>query len=393
MITRRRILEFLEEQQIQPDEVFLMDGGDFVVSDLTDKWLGTRIISISANSTIEPLNISPFWMAILLESYHVRFEFLQVLLAFGDEPQHTEACNGNDAFYETENQGSKRCYAQYWRPYLRWMGEDYDKINILAAVADTSDVGKESFEQLRRLRMLKDYTDLATGYCMSNLQVLSSLRLSMETSSSSTDSILSVENSVRSHVKSLELLKDRIDNTIHLISLTVDLHNQEQAATLNLKMKKLAEETSAVTKKLAVISEHSANETEVVRMITIVSAIYLPGSFVTSIFGMNFFQFDKQGGIAMSRGIWIFISAWSGLVVSSHLVTHWSYGKRRVIGFTTTTESREPFMIGRNAVQGHPRNLTTLKDAGLQRWSFERLQAQRPQIIVGAGKYISHKHA
>lgn len=46
-------------------------------------------------------------------------------------------------------------------------------------------------------------------------------------------------------------------------------------------MKALAEETGKVAKKLTEITENSANEGEIVRVITIVSAIYLPGSFVT----------------------------------------------------------------------------------------------------------------
>lgn len=59
------------------------------------------------------------------------------------------------------------------------------------------------------------------------------------------------------------------------------MHNQEETSKLDNEMKMLAEETSKVTRKLTVITENSANDGEVVRVITIVSAIYLPGSFVT----------------------------------------------------------------------------------------------------------------
>lgn len=65
------------------------------------------------------------------------------------------------------------------------------------------------------------------------------------------------------------------------MKLTSDIRNQEQSVRLDREMRNLAEETSKVTKKLTVIAEGAANEGEVIRVITIVSAIYLPGSFVT----------------------------------------------------------------------------------------------------------------
>lgn len=170
-------------------------------------------------------------------------------------------------------------------------------------VANTSVNGPKHFEHLRRLRSIRDRIDIASGYCTSNLDVLVSLRLSQKTTVDSMDMISSGESLVRSHVRSLKLMKDRVDNAIHLvsikvacvhslgastyllthlqISITLEIGNQEQTARLDREMRNLAEETSRVTRKLAVIAENSAKEGQVVRIITIVSAIYLPGSFVT----------------------------------------------------------------------------------------------------------------
>lgn len=65
------------------------------------------------------------------------------------------------------------------------------------------------------------------------------------------------------------------------ISSTLTIHSHEEAAKLVNEIKVLTEETSGVTKKLTQIAENSAHSGEVIRVITIVSAIYLPGSFAT----------------------------------------------------------------------------------------------------------------
>lgn len=64
--------------------------------------------SISADSTIEPLNISFTWCARLFEAYQVRPEFLQVLLAFGNEPLRAEACSASNAYIPTWDDGCKQ---------------------------------------------------------------------------------------------------------------------------------------------------------------------------------------------------------------------------------------------------------------------------------------------
>lgn len=60
--------------------------------------------------------MSPAWVARLLEAFHVDAHFLQVMLAFGDEPHHSEACNGYNWFRETETDG---CNYQVTLSYTR----------------------------------------------------------------------------------------------------------------------------------------------------------------------------------------------------------------------------------------------------------------------------------
>ncbi|KAK7714846.1 hypothetical protein SLS63_011581 [Diaporthe eres] len=143
--------------------------------------------------------------------------------------------------------------------------------------------GTQSYVSLRRLRSLRDTVDLASGHCMSNLAVVQSIRQSKQTNKEISDQqkLSSAQRTIESCVKNSQLLKDRIDNTIELISCTLTIHSHEEAAKLVHEIKVLTEETSSVTKKLTQIAENSAHSGEIIRVITIVSAIYLPGSFAT----------------------------------------------------------------------------------------------------------------
>lgn len=64
------------------------------------------------------------------------------------------------------------------------------------------------------------------------------------------------------------------------ITCTLALHNQEETAKLDKEMRNLAAETSRVTVKLKEVNEKFANDSAIISIITILSAIYVPGSFV-----------------------------------------------------------------------------------------------------------------
>jgi len=57
------------------------------------------------------------------------------------------------------------------------------------------------------------------------------------------------------------------------------------------------------------------DDSATVKIITLVTAVYLPGSFVTGLYGTNFFGFGKGPGqssahIAVANDFWIFIVTW-----------------------------------------------------------------------------------
>lgn len=86
-------------------------------------------------------------------------------------------------------------------------------------VAKTSDSCRECFGQLRRLHKMRDRVDAASGHCTSNLEALSSLRSIRGKSEHISQTISTAETALQGYVRSAKLLRDRIDNTIDLVSL------------------------------------------------------------------------------------------------------------------------------------------------------------------------------
>lgn len=92
--------------------------------------------------------------------------------------------------------------------------------NDLAMVAKTSDSCRECFGQLRRLHKMRDRVDAASGYCTSNLEILASLcSITGNSEQQRSQTLSTAETALQGYVRSAKLLRDRIDNTVDLVSV------------------------------------------------------------------------------------------------------------------------------------------------------------------------------
>ncbi|ROW10375.1 hypothetical protein VMCG_02140 [Cytospora schulzeri] len=201
-----------------------------------------------------------------------------------------------------------------------------------AMVAKVTDPVSENHARVRRLRKIRDRVSFTSACCLSNLEVLHSIRKSREESPRHmhTNMLSTTEAIINSHIQNSKSLQNGIDNTIELISYTLAVHNQEETAKLDKETRNLAEETSRVTVELKAINESSANDSAIISIITILSAIYVPGSFVASIFGTNFFQFGAgTNHIAITGDFWKFIICWAVLTIMTAAIYFLTYMRCR----------------------------------------------------------------
>lgn len=89
-----------------------------------------------------------------------------------------------------------------------------------------------------------------------------------------------------------------------------------EAAKLDHELRDMTEQLKNLTQNLLTLTEHSVDDSTTVKIITFVSAFYLPGSFVATLYGMNFFLFDQdRRRIVIADDFWVFLATWLPLTV------------------------------------------------------------------------------
>ncbi|KAF4780113.1 hypothetical protein HER10_EVM0009457 [Colletotrichum scovillei] len=202
------------------------------------------------------------------------------------------------------------CYLDNWRAYLRHLGDRFSKVLNTAMVphAKMDHNVWVTFKSVRELRNTNDLALFASACCQSNLEVTGCI---LSTGKFPAAEFRSMETMLRGYIDSSAVLRQRVDNTVELASYTLSLHNQQELQLLTHEMKTHIKNTGDVTLKLKDLTENTVDDSAIVRIITIISAIYLPGSFVGSLFGSNYFSFnEKTRKIAIARDFWVFVLVW-----------------------------------------------------------------------------------
>lgn len=180
------------------------------------------------------------------------------------------------------------------------------------------------FDQVQALRDLLDSVLSLGSYCNGALRVVRVLQESDISGLSSLRSSLEVYSTqLLDCVESVFVLRSRMSNLIDLYAYALDAKNQYTVTETNKGMEVLTRKTNSLTEKTADLAEKSTMDNTVIKWITLVSLFYLPGSFVTSLFGMNFFTFNQETmRIVVAEDIWIYVATWLPLT----LLTLLGYG-------------------------------------------------------------------
>ncbi|KAI3528936.1 hypothetical protein CSPX01_15888 [Colletotrichum filicis] len=221
------------------------------------------------------------------------------------------------------------CYLDNWRAYLRHLGDRFSKVLNTAMVphAKMDHNVWVTFKSVRELRNTNDLALFASACCQSNLEVTGCI---LSTGKFLAAEFQSMETMLRGYIDSSAVLRQRVDNTVELASYTLSLHNQQELQLLTREMKTHIKNTGDVTLKLKDLTENTVDDSAIVRIITIISAIYLPGSFVGSLFGSNYFSFnEKTRKIAIARDFWVFVLVWLIFTVFTVAAYFYTYIRKK----------------------------------------------------------------
>ncbi|KAF2705205.1 hypothetical protein K504DRAFT_506155 [Pleomassaria siparia CBS 279.74] len=202
------------------------------------------------------------------------------------------------------------CYFDNWRWYLRYLGKRFAEENDMAMVVKPEQTQpNSSYLRVQRLRNTNDLVIFSRACCSGNLDLLTRLGGSPLMALSNLDEIYAHQSKMKGYIESSDVLKGRIQNSIDLVGYTLTLHNQLEAVKVDKELRDL-------TRKLKKLTQDTVDDSATVKVITFLSAIYLPGSFIGTLYGMNFFLFDEESNkLRISPDFWIFLATWLPLTL------------------------------------------------------------------------------
>lgn len=172
---------------------------------------------------------------------------------------------------------------------------------------------KENFESIQVLRDRHDDVLVAQALCESCIGVVKQIA-SVCREKQALAFFKSSINGLDGHIRSAALASERMKNTIELVCETEDVECTDPANEPKLGYSinhQGQRESKSISEKLAKIADKSTKDNALITVITFLSAVFIPGSFVGTIYGMNFFVFDQDSkAIVIAHDFWIFIVTW-----------------------------------------------------------------------------------
>ncbi|KAK2800970.1 hypothetical protein FQN50_007945 [Emmonsiellopsis sp. PD_5] len=198
-------------------------------------------------------------------------------------------------------------YFKNWRWYIQSLGEEVEKIGDHVFVWDFSKPnGREvAAEKLFKLQNIRDkILPLSPRlYVMrTGLEKLRELNehfrmeghYSHRKANQIFDDIQYYWIRVNGHLQSLGVLERKIQGILSLLEVALDIGNQVTSTEINDKMLKM--------------TTHTVHDSAAIRIITLVTLIYLPPSFVSTFLGMNLFSYgNNNSGFTISPQFWVFV--------------------------------------------------------------------------------------
>ncbi|KAF2671065.1 hypothetical protein BT63DRAFT_207541 [Microthyrium microscopicum] len=205
-------------------------------------------------------------------------------------------------------------YVENWRPYITFLADSWEDENDLAlGVEPQKAQPQDSFYRVQELRNINDLACFVLASTSGTLDLITRLKDSSESILKNNTELESYSTSVSGSIASCNAFIPRIRNTIDLVGYTLTLHNQLETAKVDEALKLVTEELRDLTK-------NTVDDSATVKIVTLLSTLYLPGSFIASVYGMNFFVFDTTTRrIVIGHDFWVFILTWLPLTLITGL--------------------------------------------------------------------------
>ncbi|KAJ0423940.1 hypothetical protein BJY00DRAFT_299447 [Aspergillus carlsbadensis] len=228
-------------------------------------------------------------------------------------------------------------YLGGWRWCIRNLGDEIERTVDIALTLDFSKPKardhKDGLVQLLKQQYLGDRLVPLAARLRAALHTLcqfehtNSLLHSKQFSSeeqrqSTADQVAHHISGLKGHIESVQVLERKVRGISDVLAVAVTVENQAVTIDINNKMLEL-------NNKLVKLTNKSLDENVTVRIVTLVTLIYLPASFASTLLGMNLFDFGESGDLEISHHFWIFIVLAVPLTVLTVGSWYWLVQRRK----------------------------------------------------------------
>ncbi|KAL9073033.1 MAG: hypothetical protein Q9157_004890 [Trypethelium eluteriae] len=216
-------------------------------------------------------------------------------------------------------------YVDQWRSLLSYLGGLYQKQRMDVQVVnfdDTEFYQKLNFKTMKSLRNLEERMQMLPAMIETSINVISLLKEVNNTLLKeklcdqneyilTTNALRSIEKRLHGYRKAAKTLLERTRGVSKLVS-----------DALSLKSHKTA---TAISQNVLSLTLESVDDSAVVRVVTLATLMYLPGSFVASLFGMNILDFDERtASMRIANDFWIYLAVTTPLTALTGLAWWWA---------------------------------------------------------------------
>ncbi|RVD86400.1 uncharacterized protein DFL_004679 [Arthrobotrys flagrans] len=109
------------------------------------------------------------------------------------------------------------------------------------------------------------------------------------------------------HESRINMLLMRANDISRLIQQIIDCRTGQFSQATNDKLNRLVSSAVGQGESIHLLAQKGSKDTKMMKLFTIVTVIFLPGTFIASIFGTNFFAFSSESNhLIVASNIWIY---------------------------------------------------------------------------------------
>lgn len=209
-----------------------------------------------------------------------------------------------------------------WRAYLDYEGQIYQEQRKLMLTTDFDDDvdfnASMNFDAMLSLRSLQDRllsVPVILERTISTIDELEKMNeellLKMVIDEAERNlvcgALRGLRSRIKAHVASASMLQKRVQGVENLLADGLSMRNQVIAATNQQLAAQNQRVATGISKNLLNLTMESVDDSKYVQLVSLASFIYLPATFVASLFGTNFFAFGASAELRLASNIWIYV--------------------------------------------------------------------------------------